>query len=100
MPKLFKYLGIIILFHSDEHEPIHVHGRFQGFESKAEIIFENGKFLEVRIKDVRGKSPLKGKEERRFKDFVAKYREEIIQKWLDYFVYQKEIKSERITKKI
>ena len=26
MPKLFEYLGIVILFYSNEHEPIHVHG--------------------------------------------------------------------------
>jgi len=52
MPKLYGYLGLIILFYSHEHEPIHVHCKFQGKESKAELIFENGKFVEVRITDV------------------------------------------------
>ncbi len=28
MPKIFEYLGIIIMFYSNEHEPIHVHGKF------------------------------------------------------------------------
>jgi hypothetical protein len=55
MPKLYEYFGLIILFYSHEHEPIHVHCKFQGKESKAELIFENGKFLEVSISDVPGK---------------------------------------------
>ncbi len=46
MPKLYEYFGLIILFYSNEHEPIHVHGKYQGQESKAEIIFENGDFKE------------------------------------------------------
>jgi hypothetical protein len=47
MPKIFSYLGIMILFYSNEHEPIHVHGKYQGNESKAEIIIEAGKVKEV-----------------------------------------------------
>ena len=50
MPKLYEYFGLIVLFYSNEHEPIHVHGKYQEKESKAEIIFENGKFVEVRIR--------------------------------------------------
>ena len=58
MPKLYEYFGLIILFYSNEHEPIHVHCKYQGKESKAEIIFENGKVLEVRISSVPGKEHL------------------------------------------
>ncbi|MGH2574616.1 MAG: DUF4160 domain-containing protein [Ignavibacteria bacterium] len=35
MPKLYEYFGIIILFYSNDHEPIHVHGKYQDQESKA-----------------------------------------------------------------
>ena len=38
MPKIFEYLGITIMFYSNEHEPIHVHGKYQAFESKADFI--------------------------------------------------------------
>jgi len=41
MPKLYEYFGLIFLFYSNEHEPIHVHGKFQDTESKAEIVFES-----------------------------------------------------------
>ncbi|MGI4734767.1 MAG: DUF4160 domain-containing protein [Janthinobacterium lividum] len=38
MPKLYEYLGLIIFFYSNEHEPIHVHGQYDGRESKAEFL--------------------------------------------------------------
>lgn len=43
MPKIYIYLGVIILFYSNEHEPVHVHGKYQGMESKAELIINEGK---------------------------------------------------------
>jgi len=27
MPKLYEYFGLVFLFYSKEHEPIHVHGK-------------------------------------------------------------------------
>ncbi len=100
MPKLYEYLGLIILFYSNEHEPIHVHCKFQGKESKAELIFENGKFVEVRIVDVSGKEALDSQSLKKFKKLVETYRDDIVRKWVDFFVYNKPIAPERITKKI
>lgn len=28
MPKLYDYFGLVFLFYSHEHEPIHVHGKY------------------------------------------------------------------------
>lgn len=75
---MYEYFGLIVLFYSNEHEPIHVHGKYQGFESKAERIFENGKFVEVRISNVKGKSPLKVKHQKHLKTLVEKYRDDIV----------------------
>jgi len=47
MPKLYEYFGLVILFYSNEHEPIHVHGKYQGSESKAEIIIVDGKIRDA-----------------------------------------------------
>lgn len=58
MPKLYEYLGLIILFYSNDHEPIHVHGKYQNKESKAEIIFKYGKFVKIIIKEVPGKKTI------------------------------------------
>lgn len=100
MPKLYEYFGLIILFYSSEHEPVHVHGKYQGKESKAEIVFENGEFKEIKIVNVKGKRPLGQKELKRFAKLVETFKDEIVKKWVDFFVYNKEIKSEKITKKI
>mgnify|MGYP003652423237 CR=1 FL=1 len=100
MPKLYEYFGLIILFYSNEHEPIHVHGKFQGMESKAEIIFEDGVFKEIRVKGVKGKKALDSKNEKRLRAVVEAYREDIINKWVDFFIYNKPVVSEKITTKI
>ncbi len=100
MPKLYEYFGLIILFYSLEHEPIHVHGKFQNKESKAEIIFENGKFVKIEIKEVPGKEPLDQRNLRKFRKIVELYRDDIIRKWIDFFIYNIEIQTEKITRKI
>jgi len=100
MPKLYEYFGLIFLFYSQEHNPIHVHGKFQDKESKAEIIFENGKFIEIVIKDVPGKIPLDTRNLKKFKKIVELYRDDIVRKWVDFFVFNIEIVPEKITKKL
>ncbi|MGB0880200.1 MAG: DUF4160 domain-containing protein [Polaribacter sp.] len=100
MPKLYEYFGLIILFYSNDHEPIHVHGKFQGKESKAEIIFEAGKLKKIRISNVKGKQPLDSKNEKRLKVLVEKYRDDIVRKWIDFFVYNRKVEPEKITIKI
>ncbi len=100
MPKLYEYFGLIFVFYSSEHEPIHIHGKYQGRESKAEIIFSNGKFVEIRIKDVSGKEPLDTQNLKKFRTIVELYRDDIVRKWIDFFVYNIEISPEKITKKL
>lgn len=100
MPKLYEYFGLVILFYSNEHEPIYVHCKFQGKESKAEILFNSGKFVEVRVSNVKGKEPLDSQNLKKFERLVEIYRDDIIRKWVDFFVYNKEIKPEKITKKL
>jgi hypothetical protein len=100
MPKLYEYFGLIILFYSNDHEPIHVHGKYQGAESKAELIIDNGRITEIRYSSVKGKRPLNSKQMEDFKVIVDFYAEEIIQKWIDYFLLHKPVSPKRITKKI
>ena len=90
MPSIFEYLGILIFFYSNEHEPIHVHGKIAGFESKAEFYIVNGKIIEIKIKAVRGYKPLTGSKLKDFEDFLEVYADKIVQKWIDYFVYHKD----------
>lgn len=100
MPKLYEYHGLVILFYSNEHEPIHVHCKYQEQESKAEIIFENGKFKNILIKEVPGKDPLDINNLKKFKKIVESYRDDIVRKWIDFFIYNIEVPSEKITKRL
>ena len=100
MPKIFEYLGIIIFFYSNEHEPIHVHAKFNDMESKAEFFIVDGKIVEIRIKAVNNSKPLTGVKLKDFENFLENYSERIVEKWIDYFVLHKDIKFERINKKI
>ncbi len=100
MPKIFEYLGILIFFYSNEHEPIHVHGKFDGFESKAEIFIVDGKIVEIKIKAVKGSRPLAGRKLAEFKDFLEVYADKIVEKWIDYFVFHKSVEFEKINTRV
>lgn len=100
MPKIFEYLGILIFFYSNEHEPIHVHARKGEFESKAEIHIIDGVISEIKIKNVPGIKPIKGKALRDFGVFLEKYADRIVEKWVNYFVYHKDVEFEKITKRL
>ena len=93
-------MGIIIFFYSNEHEPIHVHATYNSFESKAEFYIIDGEISEIRIKLVKDKRPLKSAKLKDFEKFLEVYADKIVQKWIDYFVYHKEIEFERITNKL
>ena len=99
-PKLYEYLGLIIFFYSNEHEPIHVHGQYDGRESKAEFILVEGEIVEIRISEVKGSRPLTGKDLQNFKKIVDVYAQDIVQKWVDYFVYHRSIRPEIINRKL
>lgn len=76
MPKLYEYLGIIIMFYSNDHEPIHVHGTHGGKECKAEILCRNGEIYDIKFIPVgHGLEVSKQKE---FEKFVSIYAEDIL----------------------
>jgi hypothetical protein len=100
MPKLYEYLGIIVFFYSNEHEPVHVHARRQGRESRAELVVEDGRVIDIIYSMVKGRRPLNASEMRNFEDLTEHYAEEIVQKWIDYFVLHRHIVPETITKRI
>ena len=100
MPKIFEYLGVLIFFYSNEHEPIHVHGKYNGLESKAEFYIVDGEIVEIKIKLVKGPRPLTGSNLKDFEVFLEKYADKIVEKWVDYFIYHKNIEFEKINTRI
>ena len=100
MPKIFEYLGVLIFFYSNEHEPIHVHGKYNGLESKDEFYIVDGEIVEIKIKLVKGRRPLTGSNLKDFEVFLEKYADKIVEKWVDYFIYHKNIEFEKINTRI
>ena len=100
MPKLYEYLGIIVLFYSNEHEPVHVHGKYQGREIRAEFTIANGRVVDIQYRPVRGRKPLEGAKLHDFKVLVEHYANEIVRKWIDYFVLHRPVQPERIDRRI
>lgn len=98
MPKIYEYLGIILFFYSNEHEPIHIHGKYAGRESKAEIHLLHGRVVSVVIKD---KGPgLEAGKRKEFEAFVNLFAEDIVNKWIDFFVRKKHVQPQTIHQRV
>lgn len=100
MPKIYEYLGFIFYFYSNEHEPIHVHVTKAERESIFEIIMLNGELQQIKKRKSRSKKPLTTKEENEAFIFINEYHEKIIEKWINFFVLKKAIKSTKVTRKL
>jgi hypothetical protein len=77
-----------------------VHGKYDGFESKAEFYIVDGKIVEIKIKQIKGVYPLTGAKLKDFENFPEHYADKIVQKWIDYFVYHKDVEFEKINTRI
>ena len=100
MPKIFEYFGFIFLFYSNEHEPIHVHVMKDGHEAIFEIILENGELVEIHRRTSSNIPPLSEKDAATAEALVKKYYKNIVDKWVNFFIYKKRIRSTKITKKL
>lgn len=98
MPDIFTYFGFIFSFYSNEHEPIHVHVEHQNKMTVFDLIIVDGKLVEIRRRD-KG-NPLTGKDEKVAIEFIQKYWENIVEKWIRFFVYKKRIRCTDIKTKL
>jgi len=100
MPKLYEYLGLDVFFYSNEHQPVHVHGRCQGREGRADLRIVEGRVMGIDFVDQPGRPPLKPTEMDHFREVVRARAQDIVQKWVDYFVLRKSVAPEKITKQL
>jgi hypothetical protein len=100
MLKIYEYFGLKIFFFANEHEPVHVHGRYQNRESKAELIIEEEDVIKIKISDVPGKRPLGGDKLRDFTILVHHKADDIRLRWIDFFVNNKRNTPEIITRRL
>jgi hypothetical protein len=100
MPKIYEYLGLVFFFYANEHLPIHVHISKENLESKAELIIEEGKLVEINFVKVKSRRPLGEVDLKNAEKFIEKYYASIINKWTTFFVLNKKVSCELINKKI
>lgn len=99
MPKLYDYFGLRVYFYANDHEPVHVHGFYQGRESKAELVIVNGVVTGVRIVPVPGMRPLAGNARADFERLVSRRADDIVEKWVHFFVHHRPVQAENITRR-
>jgi hypothetical protein len=100
MPKLYEYFGLVVFFYSNEHEPVHVHGQVQGREARAELRIIQGRVVDVVFMPQPGRPPLKSAEPQQFREVVLAKADDIVRKWVDYFVLHKSVSSANITRRL
>ncbi len=88
------------MFYSNEHEPVHFHAKCQGRESRADLIIVDGQVTEIRMTDSFGHPPLNRREMIYFKELVRARADEIVAKWIDFFVLHKSIRPEHIRRRL
>lgn len=71
-----------------------------GHEAIFEIILENGELVEIHKRNSNKIPPLSEKDISTAEAFVKKYYKNIVDKWVNFFIYKKRIRSTKITKKI
>lgn len=100
MPQILEYFGMIFYFYSNEHLPIHIHVSYNEYESVFEIFFENGALKNVRQRKSTGQKALPAAQLKEAKKVVEHYAQDIVNKWTDFFVLKKKIKSLKITRRL
>jgi hypothetical protein len=73
----------LYFFNTNEHEPIHVHGEFQGAHARAEFLLKDGKVLRIVFSNIKGKRPLPAARMKDFRMLVKAKADDIIRRWID-----------------
>lgn len=100
MPKLIEYLGLILRFFSNEHEPIHIHAFYKECQTKIEFTIENGIITMINYKKVQGYDMLPKEKMKDLKKIIDIYKYDIIQMWIKFFVLREKIVCKKITSKL
>jgi hypothetical protein len=86
--------------YANEHDPVHVHGKCQGRETRAELVIIEGVVQEIRFLRQPGRQALSDSEFRYFEEIVTAKSADIVQKWIDFFVLHKSITPEVISRRL
>lgn len=95
-PQIFDFNGIKILFYSNEHYPIHIHAKYNDFETVYELLFKNGKLFNINVRQT-NKPMLPAQQNKKVIKFIKKYNLKIVDKWQKYIILKKKVTLTKIT---
>jgi hypothetical protein len=98
MPQIYQYLGIVIKFWSNEHEPIHIHAEYKGSVMIVKLYVKNGVVTHVRYEPHIGKFPPAKIND--LKTFVSANKNALLLAWIQYFENNIRFKPIIITRRI
>ena len=81
MPKLYEYLGLVVFFYSNEHEPIHVHIEYGNYVTIAELYMNEGEVIEIVYKGKKNVEMLPTKQLKHAKELIETKKDDIVEKW-------------------
>jgi len=64
------------------------------------VVSSYGEISLIKITNISGVRPLKGKDLKDFEVFLENFADKIVEKWISYFVYHKDVEFEKITKRL
>ena len=64
------------------------------------MIIENGELKDIVRREKQGAKPLDNKDEKVAVEFINKYWQRIVEKWIDFFVMKKVVKTTYIKERI
>ena len=99
MPKIYNYFGIVFLFHTNEHYPIHVHATYGNYQTVFELVMKNGKVIDV-VRRRKYSNELPPTQLKQAAKFVWARKEQIAKKWIEALVHNKKVTMEKVTRKI
>lgn len=99
MPKIYEYFGIIFLFYTNEHDPIHVHAKYGNSQTKFELVIRNGRVIDI-IRKRLYKNELPEAQLRQAEEFINAKKEKIMEKWIEVLVKKQKVKMQRVTRKV
>jgi hypothetical protein len=100
MPKLFEYLGLILRFFSDEHEPIHIHAFYKEYQIKVEFNIKDGIISSIKYKKIQGYEVIPEEKMKDLETLIEVYKYDIIQLWIKFFVLHEKVPCKKISVKL
>jgi hypothetical protein len=99
-PVLFEYYGLELFLNSSDNRPVHIYARIGDNMSVASIHFKNGIYSSIDIRNIPDVAMIEEREARRFRALIEQNLSQIVNSWVDYYVFNRKPIAERILKPV